>query len=174
MTAFTGQWDYSVDDKGRLAMPAPLRRALNPEAGDAFMATRGEDRCLVLYPQDYWQGEIVPRLARLNTADRAARRVVRTIMRWGDPVTLDSQGRVKLSQKLLEFAGIQGKAVVIGMLDRVEVWDPEAFEAYDSGEAQPLDDGYAELFERVLAATPPAAPPVPYHPAAAPAAPAQP
>lgn len=145
MAGFKGQAEYSVDSKGRLAIPAKMRNALNPEAKNTFTITRGFEQCIFLYPLDRWE-KMEDEFSGLNMYNREARDFVRTILRWAEEVTLDGQGRVSLPKSLTEFAGISEKALVLGALDHIEIWDPDLFESYLN--QQPAD--YETLAERVM------------------------
>jgi len=145
MATFKGQAEYSVDSKGRLAIPAKMRSALSPEAKSTFTMTRGFEKCVFLYPLDVWEN-IEEQISALNMYSRQSRDFVRTILMWADEVSLDGQGRVSLTRPLIEFAGISEKALIIGALDHIEIWDPDSFAAYVS--AQP--DDYETLAEQVM------------------------
>lgn len=145
MSAFKGQAERSVDSKGRMAIPAKMRGELPPEARGTFTATRGIETCVVLYPQNRWQ-EMEEELMDLNMFQRKARMFVRTIVRWAEEVSLDSQGRVVLPRRLQEFAGIDGEVVVIGQLDRIEIWDPATLDNLDEEQ----EESYEEIAETVM------------------------
>jgi len=129
MGSFKGQADYSVDKKGRIAIPAKMRSALRPEAVGTFTMTRGFEPCIYLYPLDEWLKKEV-QYASLNQYDRRARHLVRTILMWADDVTLDAQGRIGLSKPLMDYASITERALIIGAMDRIEIWDPDTFQTY--------------------------------------------
>ncbi len=147
MAGFKGQAEYSIDDKARVALPAKMRRVLNPEAKDTFVATRGFEQCVFLYPLDRWE-KMEEEFMTLNLYQREARDFVRTIVRWADEVALDGQGRIGLPKTLIDFAHLQAgkKAIILGALDHVEIWDPEIFDAYLN--EQP--DDYETITERVM------------------------
>lgn len=145
MPSFKGQAEYSVDSKGRVAIPAKMRNAMNPEAKATFTITRGFERCIFLYPMDHWE-QMEEEIGQLNMYNRETRDFVRTILMWADEVTLDGQGRASLPKPLMEFAGISDKALIIGALDHVEIWDPETFSGYLN--QQTAD--YETLAERVM------------------------
>lgn len=145
MAGFKGQAEYSVDGKGRVAIPAKMRNDLNPAAKNTFTITRGFEQCIFLYPLDRW-GEMEDEFRELNMFNQGARAFVRTILRWADEVSLDGQGRISIPKRLVEFAGLDGKAVIIGSLDHIEIWDPTVFE--DHLNAQASD--YESLAERVM------------------------
>ncbi len=145
MAGFKGQAQYSVDAKGRLAIPAKMRAVLNPEAKNTFTITRGFEQCIFLYPLDRWE-VIETELNALNSYTRAARNFVRSVLMWADEVALDGQGRIVIPKVLAELAGITDKALVIGSLDHIEVWNPERFAAY----LESQEDDYETLAERVM------------------------
>jgi MraZ protein len=145
MARFKGQAEYSVDGKGRVAIPAKMRSVLNPEAKGTFTVTRGFERCIFLYPLDRWE-EMEARLGSLNMYSRETRDFVRTVLMWADEVALDAQGRIGVPRTLLDFAGISDRALIIGALDHIEIWQPDAFERYL---AEQTDD-YETLAERVM------------------------
>jgi MraZ protein len=130
-----------------MPVPAKMRRSLSPAAQETFVATRGLEQCVFLYPLDAWQA-IEEEMGRLNQFDPEARGFVRTINMWAEELTLDAQGRIALPKSLIEFADLQpgGKARVIGAFDRIEVWDPAAFEAHINAQT----DSYETLAERVM------------------------
>ena len=145
MASFKGQASYSVDGKGRVAIPAKMRAVLAPEAKGTFTMTRGFERCIFLYPLDEWE-RMEAEIAGLNMYSRQSRDFVRSFLRWADEVTLDAQGRVPLTRQLMEYAGIGDKALIIGALDRIEIWNPDAFDKYM--DEQSAD--YETLAERVM------------------------
>ena len=145
MAGFKGQAEYSVDSKGRVAIPAKMRSTLNPEAKQTFTITRGFDNCIFLYPLDTWEKK-EEEMAQLNMYDRETRAFVRGIMRWADEVSLDSQGRITLPKNLVELAGISDSATIIGSFDHIEIWAPEAFDAYLNEQSTP----YETLAESVM------------------------
>ncbi|CAN5569383.1 division/cell wall cluster transcriptional repressor MraZ [soil metagenome] len=143
---FKGQAEYSIDDKGRVALPAKMRRVLSPEAKDTFTITRGFEQCIFLYPVDRWT-EMEAQFMGLNQYQREARDFVRTIVRWADEVSLDGQGRIVLPKPLMDFAGLNdGRALILGALDHIEIWDPAIFENY----LNERPDDYETVAERVM------------------------
>ncbi len=143
--AFKGQAEYSVDSKGRVAIPAKMRNALNPEAKNTFTITRGFERCIFLYPMDRWS-EMEEEIESLNMYNREARDFVRRIMMWADEASLDGQGRITIPKPLVEFGNISDRALILGAFDHIEIWDPDSFDNYLN--EQP--DDYETLAERVM------------------------
>lgn len=145
MAGFKGQAEYSVDSKGRVAIPAKMRNALNPEAKSTFTVTRGFEKCISLYALDHWE-QVEQELSELNTYRSQARHFVRLVMMWAEEVSLDAQGRIGLPKQLLEFAGIQDRALIIGSLNHIEIWNPDTFEHHLAEQTE----GYEDLAERVM------------------------
>ncbi len=146
MAGFKGRAKYSVDSKARVAIPAKMRSAMNPEAKNTFTITRGLDSCIFLYPQDRWE-QIEAEVGALNQFDGANRSFMRGFLPWAEEVSLDGQGRIGLPRDLIDFAGIDGTVLILGNYDHIEIWDPERFERYLEAEAT----DYEQLAERVMA-----------------------
>ena len=145
MAGFKGQAEYSVDSKGRVAIPAKMRNALNPDAKGTFTITRGFEKCISLYPMDQWNA-IEAEMSALNAYERKSRDFVRSILMWADDVSLDGQGRIGIPKTLAEFAGVSERALIIGALDHIEIWNPDAFRRHMDEQAQE----YETLAEQVM------------------------
>ena len=143
--AFKGQAEYSVDSKGRVAIPAKMRKAMSPAANETFTVTRGFEDCIFLYPMDKW-ADIEQEIEDLNMYDREVRDFIRIIMMWADEVSLDGQGRISIPNPLLDFAELDDSALILGAYDHIEIWNPEQFNGYLN--EQP--DDYEALAESVM------------------------
>ena len=129
MSRFLGEYDVPVDDKGRIFVPAEIRRKLLPEDGDVFVIVRGLDGCLNAHPQGAW-GEIAEKIMRLPQSDQKVRLFYRGTLSQAAEVRLDKQGRASIPRKLLDRAGIEDRMVVIGALNKLELWNPDSWAAY--------------------------------------------
>jgi len=146
MPSFKGQYEHSVDNKGRVSFPAKLRKALNPQAQERFTILRGLEPCLYLYPEDEWQ-KVEDQLSQINSFTKEGRTVKRNFLRFAVDIDLDNQNRIPLPSQLTDWANIDGKAIFIGSGERIEIWSPEKLNEVDAG----LDfESYQELFERVM------------------------
>lgn len=141
---YEGTYTYSLDHKGRLFIPAEFRKRLPAEANGTVVATKGWDGCISLFPLDKWQ-ELEERLRALPINRSRVRRVVRRFLVPAKRVNIDSQGRIKIPQKLLDYAKISDEALIIGSLDWMEVWDPEVYVEYENA----AESTYEEDLERV-------------------------
>jgi len=144
--SFKGEYEHSVDNKGRVAFPAKLRKALNPNAQDRFTLLRGLEPCLYLYPSDEWE-LVEEKLSDINSFTRQGRTVKRNFLRFAEDISLDKQNRIPIPSHLKEYAGIDGTAIFLGSGERIEVWSPEKLEEID---ANLSFESYQELFEQVM------------------------
>lgn len=117
---FLGEYIHTIDDKGRLVVPAKFRNAL---AG-GMVITKGMDRCLVIYSMDAWQA-YRERISALPTLDRDARDLRRLVFAGAVDVVPDTQGRFVIPQSLREYAGLDGQVVIAGCDTYIELWNPE-------------------------------------------------
>jgi MraZ protein len=124
---FLGRFQHSVDNKGRVAVPARFRDRLSGE----LIITRGNDRCLYLFTQEAWE-PLAAKLNALPTGDADARNLRRAVFSAAEPVEMDKQGRIMIPGHLLQYAGITGNVAIIGLGTYIEIWDQQAWEALDS------------------------------------------
>jgi len=120
---FLGEFEHSLDDKGRLAVPARFRPALE----DGLVITRGLETCLVIWDSDSWRA-ISERVRALNLWQGDARRMQRLFFSGASPAQLDKLGRVVIPQFLRDYAQLEGEVVVVGLGDRIEVWAGSAWQ----------------------------------------------
>lgn len=147
MSFFKGREIYSVDSKGRVNIPAKMRKNIAPEANDTFVITRGpdEDPCIYAYPLDEWK-KFEESLKQLNQFNEQERFFLRTLLYWADEVTLDKQFRIMLPKSLMDFSKVEKNALILGSMDHIEIWDPEIFESYLSKK----QESYAAVAESVM------------------------
>ncbi len=122
---FMGQYDHSIDAKGRIIIPAKYREDL----GETFVVTRGLDGCLFLYPQTEWQ-IFVDKLKELPS-NQNTRKIQRQFLSKAMEVVTDKQGRILIPSMLREAAALDKEVVFVGMMNRVEVWDKGRLEAQE-------------------------------------------
>ena len=120
-----GEYQHTLDEKGRLTVPAKFRE----ELGEQFVMTVGLDNCLTCYPQAEWD-KVRGQLLKLPMSNREARRFERLLQARGSEVELDRQGRVLLPQNLRAAVGIESEAVLIGLNTRVEIWAEPVWRTY--------------------------------------------
>jgi MraZ protein len=137
---FLGEYEHSLDDKGRLAIPARFR----PELGQGLVLTRGLDRCLFAWPLGEWSA-IADKLARLSLMQADARRLQRLLFAGAVDMQLDRLGRVLVPAFLRSYAGLDSAVAVVGVLNRIEIWDREAW----ASERTAAESQSAELAEHL-------------------------
>ena len=135
---FLGEYSHSVDDKGRVVMPSKFRGELD----EGLVITKGQERCLYVFPDDRWSVE-AEKVLKLPLTDRRARSYSRAFFASASNQTLDKAGRCQIPEKLRTYAGLGKDVSVIGVADRVEIWDPESWVVA----AQEGDDYYADIQE---------------------------
>lgn len=129
MSFFKGRENFSIDSKGRVNIPAKMRKTISPEANDTFVVTRGIEKCIAAYPLDEWK-KYEETFQKLNQYDDKNRFFLRVVLPLCEEVTLDSQQRILLPKHLLEYAEIEGRVLVIGMMDHIEFWNPDEYAIY--------------------------------------------
>lgn len=146
MSFFTSEYDCKLDAKGRLALPSRVKAALPEINGNELVLRRGFEPCLVLYTTLEYK-KINARLSSLSEFNDEHRRFQRSFFRGHTDVELDSAGRINIPKRLMDFAGLEKEVVLVGMGNRLEIWNPNRYEEYliqDAGE-------YSKVAEKLLA-----------------------
>lgn len=138
---FLGTYTPRLDDKGRLFLPAKFRDRL----ADGLVMTKGQERCLYVFPADEFQA-IAAGLQKGPTSAKAVRDYVRVFLSGASDEVPDRQGRVTIPGTLREYAGLSRDCTVIGTGNRVEVWDTVAWETYLAASEQ----AFAQQSEEVI------------------------
>lgn len=123
MAMFMGEYNHTVDAKGRLIIPSKFREAL----GDTFVVTKGLDGCLFVYDNAEWNA-FEEKLKQLPLTNKSARQFVRFFLAGAAEVEVDKQGRILLPTVLREFAGLEKDVVLLGVASRIEIWDKAKLE----------------------------------------------
>ena len=130
-----GEYEHSLDVKGRLIMPAKLRQ----DIGDKFVLTKGLDGCLFAFSQEEWIN-FETKLKSLPLSDRNARNFVRFFLSGATECEIDKQGRFLITSNLREYAKLEKDTVIIGVGTRIEIWDKEKWKSYNSDENISADE----------------------------------
>lgn len=136
-----GEYQHSLDAKGRLIIPAKFRE----ELGEGVVLTRGLDNCLFLFPSDEWS-ILETKLKTLPLTKGGARQFVRFLFSGATECDLDKQGRINLPLNLREFANIEKDAVVIGVSNRVEIWSKEKWDSY----VETAEESFEDIAENIV------------------------
>lgn len=133
---FMGEYNHTVDAKGRLIVPSRFREQL----GDEFVVTKGLDGCLFVYENTDWK-ELEEKLKNLPLTNANARKITRFFLAGATLCEVDKQGRILLPSVLREFAGIEKDAVMVGVGNRIEIWSKESWTSAN------ISDGMDEIAE---------------------------
>ena len=120
---FMGEYNHTIDAKGRLIVPAKFREIL----GDNFIVTKGLDGCLFVYPNDEWT-RFEEKLKSLPLTNKNARQFTRFFLAGAAACEVDKQGRILLPQGLREFASLEKDVVLVGVASRIEIWSRERWD----------------------------------------------
>ena len=146
--SFTGEYHNSLDTKNRLNIPAKFRKVLDPVNARTFVITRGFDKCLVLYPLEDWS-KVEEQLSKLSSIRGRHRSFVRSVTRYATSVQYDGQGRIQIPDSLLGYSGIKKDVAVIGMINKIELWDPNIISKIDATEADLDDNSFDDLANEI-------------------------
>ena len=146
---FIGEYAYSLDSKGRVNIPAKFRQALSEDNENTFVITRGMDSCIWVYPLSQWK-EIETNLRSLSSLSKIHRTFVRNTARYASPSTYDKQGRITLTPSLIEYAGLEKDALIIGMVNKMEIWNPVQMNKTDKETIKIDPAAYDELAEKII------------------------
>lgn len=122
MPNFSGKFYYNLDEKGRLIIPASFREIISAHYGPRLYLTNAPfDRCLNLYPQEEWQ-RLLEKVRTLPKSYEEVRYFMRRVVASAIECELDKQGRLLIPATYREDAGIDGEVVVVGVIDKIEIW----------------------------------------------------
>ena len=125
---FRGATSLNLDAKGRLAIPAKHRDALQSQGGGHLVLTAHPHRCLLLYPQPAWE-PIQAKLMGLSSVDKQSSTLQRLLVGFAEDIELDSAGRLLVSPVLREFSGLEKQAMLVGQGSHFELWSMDAWRA---------------------------------------------
>lgn len=138
---FLGTHTPRLDDKGRLTLPAKFREAL----AEGLMVTKGQDHCLYVFPRDEFE-QMARKVAEAPVTNESVRAYQRYLFAGTDEQVPDGQGRISVAPELRRYAGLAKECVVIGAVNRLEIWDSEAWQRY----LDEHEESYAQAQEEVL------------------------
>jgi MraZ protein len=129
MISFLGEYESTIDSKGRFLLPAAFKKQLPIDGGTQFVINRGFEKCLTLYPQQSWN-PIFANISNLNDFDPKVRAFRRYFLNGASPVELDSAGRLLLPKNLLAHASLDKDIVLVSALNKIEIWDKKLYEQF--------------------------------------------
>ena len=146
MAKFQGEYESTMDSKGRFLMPAAVKKQL-PESENSFTISRGAGNCLTLYPKSTWDN-ILNKISGLNDLDPRVVVFKRNFLRGATEVSLDATGKLNIQKSLIEYAGIDKDIVIFGVLSRFEIWDKTKYnEMFDSTSNEILSENAKAILD---------------------------
>jgi MraZ protein len=128
MTFFTSEYESKLDAKGRLVLPARIKAQL-PEGDTELVLRKGFEPCLIVYPITEFR-KVFARISGLSEFNEEYRQLQRNFFSGTATVELDGHGRILIPKNMLTYAGIEREVVLVGMGNKVEVWNPEQYQKY--------------------------------------------
>jgi MraZ protein len=128
-----GEFEVTLDAKGRFLLPALIRKQLPDDYGGEFIMARGEGKYLNLFPKDSWSNMMEKDFGKVNQMNKDGADYLRAMMRGATPMEFDSAGRLLVPPGLKEHAGLAKEVVLQCIKDRVEIWDKQRLEEWEQG-----------------------------------------
>jgi len=129
MTGFLGEYEATLDAKGRFLLPAGLKKQVPETALNQFVINRGFEKCLTLYPMNEWQ-PIFEKLSALNDFNPKVREFRRYFLNGATIVELDSAGRLLIPKNLMPHAGLEKDIVLAAASKKIEIWDKVKYQQF--------------------------------------------
>jgi MraZ protein len=145
MSQLHGEYECKLDAKGRLIIPAALKKQLPAAAKDTFFINRGFEKCCVLYPSNEWE-TIAAEINKLSDYIKKEREFKRYFLRGASQLEMDSSSRVNLPKSLLEYAGATAEVVLLAYGNKIELWSKAGYEKMLSEEPE----DFSALAEEVM------------------------
>lgn len=123
---FVGEFDHTLDTKGRIIIPSKYREALGPKA---YLVKSWENECIYLFPSAEWERIMKQFLANISPFDEQGQEFRRSLASDVEEAEIDKQGRLFIPQKLRQHASIENSVTILGVLERLEFWNTERWKA---------------------------------------------
>jgi MraZ protein len=129
MIGFIGEYEATLDAKGRFLLPAGFKKQLSEGSAENFVVNRGFEKCLSLYPMKSWK-PIFSEISDLNDFDPKVRQFRRYFLNGATQVELDSANRLLLPKNLMEYAGLVKDIVLVSAVNKIEIWDKYKYQQF--------------------------------------------
>lgn len=146
MTGFLGEYEATLDLKGRFLLPAGFKKQLPEEGSTVFVINRGFEKCLTLYPLKTWE-PIFARISKLNDFDPKVREFRRYFLNGATHLELDSAGRLLIPSNLKEYAGLEKDIVLTSAVKKIEIWDKSKYQQFFESFSP---ETFSDLAEQVM------------------------
>ncbi|HEY3249650.1 MAG TPA: division/cell wall cluster transcriptional repressor MraZ [Ignavibacteria bacterium] len=142
---FQGSTNTNLDEKGRIIIPSKFRKHILPEANSVLNVTLGRDNCIWLFPANEWN-KVLLTIRSTNPYTDEEVEMRRRMLFHTDDLLIDSQHRILIPQKLLAITGIKKEILMLGQIERIELWNPDVYEKY----IKSRPDTYENVMQRVM------------------------
>ncbi len=139
---FIGEYNHNIDTKGRLIIPSRFRDGLN----EKFIITRGLDKCLFVYPMEEW-GKLVKIIQSLPFTKKKNRDFQRFFLSGAIECEIDKQGRINISNSLINYATLEKECVIVGVNERLEIWSEQSWNTFIADNEEDFSDIAEDIFE---------------------------
>lgn len=151
MIGFLGEYEATIDAKGRFLLPAGFKKQLPDQGGELFVINRGFEKCLTLYPMSSWE-PIFSEISKLNDFDPKVREFRRYFLNGATTLELDTAGRLLLPPNLRAHAGLEKDIVLASAVNKIEIWDKSKYQQFFESFSP---DSFSELAQQVMTAAVP-------------------
>ena len=146
MIVFLGEYEVTLDAKGRFLLPVGIKKQLPEDAGDQFVIARGFEKCLTLYPKKNWD-PILAELSKVSEYKAENREFLRYFTMGATLSELDSAGRMLIPPNLKAHAGLEKDIVLVSVINKIEIWDKGKYQQFFESFTP---EKYSDLAERVM------------------------
>ena len=146
---FIGEYKYALDSKGRINIPSKFRQCLSLDNQETFILSRGLDSCIYVYPLVIWQ-EIEENIRKLSSISKTNRLFIRDIVRYASPTKYDKQGRISLTQSLINYSNLKKEILIIGVVNKIEIWNPEVLNDLEKDNRNIDQSSYEDLADKII------------------------
>ena len=129
MISFLGEFEATIDTKGRFLLPAGFKKQLPGDVAPKFVINRGFEKCLTLYPLQSWE-PIFSEISQLNDFDPKVREFRRYFLNGATEIELDSAGRLLLPKNLISHASLEKDIVLVSAVNKIEIWDSNKYNQF--------------------------------------------
>jgi len=142
---FYGEYEHSLDKKGRLIVPSKIREVAKSHYVEKFFITRGLDKCLFMFAEDEWKNQEL-KFKNLSFTKKESRSFNRLFFSGTIEIELDKQGRLLLPKYLKDYAGIKRDVMIVGISNRIEIWAKEAWHEFYNAQ----QGSFEEIAEKLI------------------------
>ncbi len=129
MTGFLGEYECTLDAKGRFLLPAGFKKQMPSNGVEGFILNRGFEKCLSMYTNESW-APIFTEISKLSDFDPKVRQFKRYFLNGATPVEQDTAGRILVPKNLIEYAGLEKEIVLVSAIDKIEIWDRSKYKEF--------------------------------------------